>query len=133
MDRHKLSCSMEVCRIKWCVWPPLAATIASHLRRIEPINRWIKSCWILFHSCTSASRNSCNGSGGFWRWRTRLRVHSINVSLVTDPVIMPAKEKHGCDSGSESFDIHKLCDICNLRRNGLGDAFHYLFTCNAQI
>jgi hypothetical protein len=28
------------------------------------------------------------------------RVHPINVQLVTDPVIMPAKEKHGCDSGS---------------------------------
>ena len=27
------------------------------------------------------------------------RVHSINVNLVTDPVIMPAKEEHGCDFG----------------------------------
>jgi hypothetical protein len=27
------------------------------------------------------------------------RVHPINVQLVTNPVIMPAKEEHGCDPG----------------------------------
>ena len=27
------------------------------------------------------------------------RVHPINVHLVTDPVIIPAKEEQGCDSG----------------------------------
>ena len=27
------------------------------------------------------------------------RVHPINVQLVTDPVIIPAKEEQGCDSG----------------------------------
>jgi hypothetical protein len=27
------------------------------------------------------------------------RVHAINDQLVTDPVIMPAKEEHRCDSG----------------------------------
>jgi hypothetical protein len=27
------------------------------------------------------------------------RVHPINVQLVTDSVIMPTKEEHGCDSG----------------------------------
>ena len=26
------------------------------------------------------------------------RVNPINVQLVTDPVIMPGKEEHGCDS-----------------------------------
>ena len=31
----------------------------------------------------------------------------INVQLVTDPVIMPDKEEHGCDSGSESLDKHE--------------------------
>jgi hypothetical protein len=31
------------------------------------------------------------------------RVHPIDVQLVTDPVIMPAKEEHGCDSRSESL------------------------------
>ena len=31
------------------------------------------------------------------------RVHPINVQLVTDAVIMPAKEENGCDSGSESL------------------------------
>jgi hypothetical protein len=31
------------------------------------------------------------------------RVHLIYVQLVTDPVIMPAKKEHGCDSGSESL------------------------------
>jgi hypothetical protein len=34
------------------------------------------------------------------------RVHPINVQLVTDPVIMPAREEYGCDSGSESLDKH---------------------------
>ena len=38
------------------------------------------------------------------------RVHP-NVQLVTDPVIMPAKEEHGCDSGSESLDKHEPRDI----------------------
>jgi hypothetical protein len=37
------------------------------------------------------------------------RVHPINVQLVTDPVIMPAKEEHRCDSGSESLDKQDLC------------------------
>ena len=39
------------------------------------------------------------------------RVHPINVQLVTDPVIMPTKEEHGCDSGSESLDKHEQHDI----------------------
>ena len=39
------------------------------------------------------------------------RVHPINVQLVTDPVIMPAKEEHGCDSGSKSLDKHEPSDI----------------------
>ena len=39
------------------------------------------------------------------------RVHPINSQLMTDPVIMPAKEEHGCDSGSESSESHvfQLC------------------------
>ena len=35
------------------------------------------------------------------------RVHPINVQLVTDPAIMPNKEEHGCDSGSEILDKHE--------------------------
>ena len=35
------------------------------------------------------------------------RVQPINVQLVTDPVKMPTKEEHGCDSGSESLDKHE--------------------------
>ena len=31
------------------------------------------------------------------------RVRPIHVQSVTDPVIMPAKEEHGYDSGSESL------------------------------
>jgi len=38
----------------------------------SPINRCIKACGMLFHSCTSASSSSCSVSGGVWRWRTRL-------------------------------------------------------------
>jgi hypothetical protein len=42
------------------------------------------------------------------------RVHLIDVQLVTDP----AKEGHGCDSGSESFDKHEPRDIlhCHVER-----------------
>ena len=39
------------------------------------------------------------------------RVHPINVKLVTDQVIMPSKEEHGCDSVSESLDKHEPRDI----------------------
>ena len=46
------------------------------------------------------------------------RVHPIKVQLVTDPVIMPAMEEHGCDSDSESFDKHEPRDIlhCHVER-----------------
>ena len=42
------------------------------------------------------------------------RVHLIDVQLVTDP----AKEGHGYDSGSESFDKHEPRDIlhCHVER-----------------
>ena len=88
--------------------------MASHLRRIEPINRWIKVCGMLFHSCTSASRSSCSVSGGEHAYR----VHPINFKMVSDPVIMPAKEEHGCDSGSESLDKHEPRGIlhCHVAR-----------------
>jgi hypothetical protein len=49
---------------------------------------------MLIHSCTNASRSSCSASGGFWRGVHVYRVHPINVQLVTDPVIMPAKDEH---------------------------------------
>ena len=39
------------------------------------------------------------------------RVYPINVQLVSDPVIMSAKEEHGCNSGSESLEKHELRDI----------------------
>ena len=46
------------------------------------------------------------------------RVHHINVQLVTDPVIIPVKEEHGCDSDSESLDKHEPRDIlyCHVER-----------------
>ena len=46
------------------------------------------------------------------------RVNPINVQLVTDPVIIPAMEDHGCDSGSESLDKDKPRDIfhCHVER-----------------
>jgi hypothetical protein len=42
----------------------------------------------------------------------------MNVQLMTDSVVMPAKEEHGCDSGSESLDEHEPRDIlhCNVER-----------------
>ena len=73
MDRQKVSCSMKVCGV--------ATTTHSHIRRIEPIDRWIKACGMLLHSCTSASRSSCSVSGGFWRWRTRLPSSSHKCSI----------------------------------------------------
>jgi len=46
------------------------------------------------------------------------QAHHINVQLVTDPVIMPAKEEHGSYSGSESLDKHEPRDIlhCHVER-----------------
>ena len=46
-------------------------------------------------------------------------VHPINVQLVTDPVIMPAKEEHECDSGSESHDKHESRGFlhCHVERH----------------
>ena len=40
------------------------------------------------------------------------RIHPINVQLVTDQVIMPAKEEHGCDSGSESLTNKSYVTSC---------------------
>ena len=73
---------------------------------------------MLFHSCTSASCSSCSIFGGFDGGEHVYRVHPINVQLVTDPVIMPPQEDHGCDSGSESLDKHKPRDIfhCHVGR-----------------
>ena len=47
------------------------------------------------------------------------QVHTINVQLVTDPVIMPANEEHECDSGSEILDKHESRDIlrCHVERH----------------
>jgi hypothetical protein len=39
------------------------------------------------------------------------RVHPINVQLVTDPLIILAKEEYRCDSGSENLDKHEPHDI----------------------
>ena len=46
------------------------------------------------------------------------RVHPINIQLVADPMKMPAKEEHGCDSDSESLDKHEPRDIlhCHVER-----------------
>ena len=46
------------------------------------------------------------------------RVHPINVQMVTDPVLMPAKVEHGCDSSAESLDKHEPRDIlhCDVER-----------------
>jgi hypothetical protein len=47
------------------------------------------------------------------------RVHPINVQLVTDPVIMPAKEEHGCDSSetlitSFNMTINARCHVARV-------------------
>ena len=46
------------------------------------------------------------------------RVHPIHIQLVRDPVMMPAKEEHGCDSGLESLDKHESRGIlhCHVER-----------------
>ena len=66
---------------------------------------------MLFHSCTSASRSSGSVSGGEHVYR----VHPIDVQLVSDPVIMQAKEEHGSDSGSGSLEKHVLSCIVMLK------------------
>jgi len=39
------------------------------------------------------------------------RDHPLDFQLVTDPVIMSAKEEHVCDSGSDSLDKHERRDM----------------------
>jgi hypothetical protein len=58
---------------------------------------------MLLHSGTIASRSSCSVCD---RGEHVYRVNPINVQLVTDPVIMPAKEKQSCHSYK-----HEPCDI----------------------
>jgi hypothetical protein len=38
--------------------------------------------------------------------RTMVCTSATVLEGLTDPVIMPSKEEHGCDSGSESLDKH---------------------------
>jgi hypothetical protein len=49
------------------------------------------------------------------------RVHPINVQLVTYLAIMPAKEEHRCDSGSDSLDKNEQHDTlyCHVERRDL--------------
>jgi hypothetical protein len=71
------------------------------------ITRWIKACVMLFYSCTMFPVDV-----------DVYRVHPINVQLVPDPVIMPAKEEHRCNSGSEVLDKHEPRNIlhCHVER-----------------
>ena len=64
------------------------------------------------------SRSSCSVFGGFDGGEQVYRVHAINVQLVTYPVIMPNKEEHGWDSGSESLAKDEPRDIlhCHVER-----------------
>ena len=75
-----------------------SATTASHLRRIEPINDWIKSCAQVCHAAFVVFPMDVDGGEHVYR------VYPINVKLVTHPVIMPVNEEHGCDSGLERLD-----------------------------
>ena len=75
---------------------------------------------MLFHSCTSVP---CHAAAvvfpvDFDGGEHVYRVHRINVQLVTNPMIMPAKEEHGYDSGSESLVKHEPRDIllCHVER-----------------
>jgi hypothetical protein len=54
-------------------------------------------------------------------------VHPINVQLLTDPVIMSAKEENGCDSGSESLDKHEPRNIvvCHVERRDQRRVWRY--------
>ena len=112
MDRQNVLCSMEVCGVQQRVLPPLAATTASHLRRIEPINRWLVRCWSTRHAAPVVFPVDFDGGEHVYR------VHPINIQLVTGLVIMPAKEELGWDSGSENLDKHEPRDIlhCHVER-----------------
>jgi hypothetical protein len=104
---------------------------SSHLRRIDPINRWIKDCGMLFtraqvrHAATVVFPVDFDGGEHVYR------VHPINVQLVTDPVIMPAKEEHGCGSGSESIDNHEPRDIlrCHVERRDQSFSIGSIISC----
>ena len=88
-------------------------------------NQWLDNglCGI-FYSCTRASHSSCSVFIGICRWRIHLPSSSHKVQLVTDPMIMPAKEEYACDSGLESLDKHEPRDTmhCHVHRRNQGFA-----------
>jgi hypothetical protein len=57
------------------------------------------SCAQVRHAATVVSLVEFDGGEHVYR------VHPINVQLVTDPVIMPAKVEHGCDSRDAKLSL----------------------------
>ena len=72
-----------------------------------------------FASLTHITNQSLDkGSWDFNSGKYVYRVSPINVQLVTDLVIIPAKKEHGCSSSSESLDKQEQRDIlhCHVER-----------------
>ena len=79
----------------------------------SPTHRTIQSLdkglWGLFHTCTSASHSSCSNSGGFWRWRTRLRSSSHKCSIGD-------RSGDNADQGRTRMWWFRCCIQCCLKK-----------------
>jgi hypothetical protein len=72
---------------QYMLCPPLTCSTARIRLGIDSINRWIRSCGILPHSCSRACCSSCRDCGAGWRLRTRRSKSSTNVLLGSNLVI----------------------------------------------
>jgi hypothetical protein len=74
--------------------PPLACSTSRTRLGIDSINRRIRSCGILPHSCSRACCSSCRVCGAGWRLRTSR-----------------SKLSHKCSIGFKSGDLYGECRI----------------------
>jgi hypothetical protein len=66
---------------QYLLCPPLACSTAQTRLDIDPINRQIRSCKILAHSCSRACYSYCRVSGAGWQLRTRRSISSHKWSI----------------------------------------------------
>ena len=66
---------------QYMLCPPLACITARTRLGIDSINRRIRSCGILPHSCSRACGSSCRVCGASWRLRTRRSKSSHKWSI----------------------------------------------------
>jgi len=75
------SVQMTSLQSQYLVCPPLACSTTGTSLGIDSINRRIRSCGILPHSCSRAYCSSCRVCGAGWRLRTRRSKSSHKLSI----------------------------------------------------